>query len=443
MELPHTIEDFSSQHHTDKSPGMLSLHDLVKYGKLLGVSELEFSDDISMREFKSELEKHILEEVHPYRIYESGRAKDQWITYLPDETKKDKRRQIKRNGYDKLCEAVIQFYLEQYHIDMRLDELFEDWVLFRRNETSAKAGTIRKDVSLWRTHCRRVKIERTALGDMKVNEVTPKHLYSFFRRLTKDRAYTRRTIANIRGVLNGMFSYAVERDIVSANPVRDVDLKRMTYKPEMSKSEEVFSFEEAQKLLAVLRTVDDDPYALAIRLDFNLFIRFGEIAGLKWENVDFENRLVYICHQITYEPEMNDDLSFTEKKMVTEGYLKGCTSQGYRTEPLTDEAIEVLNKAKALNPDSEYVFFPSSRPLLNMTFNKRLRKYCDEAGIPYRSSHKIRFYAASTAYNGQNLAQLSKMMGHSQVSTTMHYLRDAGNKDDYTSLFSRLGTQTT
>lgn len=259
--------------------------------------------------------------------------------YLPDETKKDKRRQIKRNGYDRLCEAVIQFYLEQYHIDMRLDELFEDWVLFRRDETSTKAGTIHKDVSLWRTHCRRVKIDRTALGDMKVNEVTPKHFYSFFRKLTKDRAYTRRTIANIRGVLNGMFSYAVERDIVSANPVRDVDLKRMTYKPEMSKSEEVSSFEEAQKLLAVLRTVDDDPYALAIRLDFNLFIRFGEIAGLKWENVNLENRLVYICHQITYEPEMNDDLSFTEKRMVTERYLKGCTSQGYRTEPLTDEAI--------------------------------------------------------------------------------------------------------
>ena len=52
------------------------------------MSELEFSDDMSMREFKSELEKHILEEVHSYKIYESGRAKDQWITYLPDETKK-------------------------------------------------------------------------------------------------------------------------------------------------------------------------------------------------------------------------------------------------------------------------------------------------------------------------------------------------------------------
>ena len=129
--------------------GMLSLHDLVNYGKILGVSELEFSDDMSMREFKSELEKHILEEVHPYKIYESGRAKDQWITYLPDETKRDKRRQIKRNGYDNICKAVIEFYLEQYHLDMILDELFEDWARFRRDETAAKPGSVRKYVSRW------------------------------------------------------------------------------------------------------------------------------------------------------------------------------------------------------------------------------------------------------------------------------------------------------
>ena len=46
---------------TIDSQGMLGLHDLVRYTKLLGVSELEFSDDISMRKFKSKLEKHILE----------------------------------------------------------------------------------------------------------------------------------------------------------------------------------------------------------------------------------------------------------------------------------------------------------------------------------------------------------------------------------------------
>ena len=97
--------------------------------------------------------------------------------------------------------------------------------------------------------------------------------------------------------------------------------------------------------------------------------------------------------------------------MVTEDYLKGCTAQGYRTEYLTDETIDILKKAKALNPDGEYVFMPNGRPIITLTFNKRLKRYCEAAGVPYHSSHKIRFYACSAAYNGENLAQVSKMMG--------------------------------
>lgn len=82
-----------------------------------------------------------------------------------------------------------------------------------------------------------------------------------------------------------MLGYAVERGILSGTPVRDVDLKRLAYKPVPDKSGEVFSEDEAEKLLMYLETLDDDPYALAIRLDFNLFVRIGEIEGLMWECV--------------------------------------------------------------------------------------------------------------------------------------------------------------
>ena len=115
--------------------GNLSLPDLLPYAKLLNISMREFSEDLSMREFKNKLEEHILKEVHPYRLYESGRKKGQWITYLPDPTKKDKRRQIKRNSYEALCEAVISFYKDQSLNDMTLDELFERWVIFRRDKS--------------------------------------------------------------------------------------------------------------------------------------------------------------------------------------------------------------------------------------------------------------------------------------------------------------------
>lgn len=240
-----------------------------------------------------------------------------------------------------------------------------------------------------------------------------------------------------------MFSYAVEQNIIQTNPTRELNLKRLTFKPVPDKSEDVFKTCDVEKLFKVLNEADDDPYALAIMLDFNLFARVGEIAAIKWENVDIENRDLYICNQITYEPELNDDLAFSDKVMVTEGYLKGCTSQGYRHEYLTNEAIRVLVKARALDPDGEFVFMPYGKPIITTTFNKRLRKYCNKAGIEYHSSHKIRFYAASTAYNGKNLTQISKMMGHSNTATTLHYLRDTIQDGDISELFENLGSGNT
>ena len=422
---------------TDK-PSIFRLQDLLRCAKLLGVSEYEFSDNKTMRQINQELMEHILTEVHPYKIYQSGKE-GRWFTYIHDPSRPRNRKLIKRTSYEAICETLVEHYRKKLHMDMKMRELFDDWAIFRRDETSAKAGTVRKDVGMWRTHIQKVMVDRKQLGNYKVCDITPGLLYSFFRAITKDRELTRQMVNNIRGVLSGMMSYAVERGIIQANPVRDVDISRLSYKPVPDKSDDVFSSDEAEKLLMYLENITDEPYALAIRLDFNLFIRVGELTGLMWDNVDLDKREVYICHQVTYEPDLKDDLTFTSKKQVMERYLKGCTSQGYRREYLTDEAVEILKLAKKLNPDGEFVFMPNQKPMLTLTFNKRLRKYCREAGVPYRSSHKIRFYAASTAYDGQNLVTISRMMGHSQTSTTLHYLRNVDRNEDFSEVFSKLG----
>lgn len=151
------------------------------------------------------------------------------------------------------------------------------------------------------------------------------------------------------------------------------------------------------------------------------------------------NRSVYLNSQITQEPTLNDDLSFSHKEIKVESYIKGCTSHGYRKEYLTDNAVEILQKAKELNPDGEFIFMPYGRPMNTERFNIYLKRYCNAVGIPYHSSHKIRFYSASVAYNGHNLATISKMMGHSQTATTMHYLRDVMQVDDLAETFKNLG----
>lgn len=127
------------------------------------------------------------------------------------------------------------------------------------------------------------------------------------------------------------------------------------------------------------------------------------------------------------------------KTIISKGLQSFRTSKGFRKQYLTDEAIAILEKARLLNPNGTFVFEPNGRIMTTDSFNRRLRKYCRECGITYHSSHKIRFYNASTAYNGENLTTISKLMGHSEVATTLHYLRNTNQNTDDVTAFQNLG----
>ena len=122
----------------DTNKSLLRLHDSISCGMMFDNSISDLSENEHMREFKKDVEKRIIEEVHPYRIYESGTRPGIWYTHLPDPTRSEKRRKIMRQSYEDICKAVIDFYHEQYHLDITLEELFDDWAIFRRDETSEK-----------------------------------------------------------------------------------------------------------------------------------------------------------------------------------------------------------------------------------------------------------------------------------------------------------------
>lgn len=414
----------------------ITISELNDICKCVNMSLDEVSEDKTMKEIQKDLENIILETYHKYQIYFS-KSDSTWRTYISDDTKTSKRKLLKRKNKEDLLKFLVDYYnklyLDKSRKNTKLRELYKEWMIYRRDETSAKSGTIRKNKMEWNKF-----YENSVLADMKVTDIKPIDLIRFFRKLTKDRTYTRKCVTNMRSLLSGIFSYAVEEEIITHNPILDVDFKKFSYKPVENQSDNVFKKEEVEKLLPYLRNINE-PYSLAIQLAFCLFIRIGELKALTWENINLVNRSVYLNSQITQEPILNDDLSFSHKEIKVENYIKGCTSHGYRKEYLTDNALEVLKKAKELNPDGKFVFMPYGRPMNTERFNIYLKRYCNAVGIPYHSSHKIRFYSASVAYNGHNLASISKMMGHSQTATTMHYLRDVMQEDNLAETFKNLG----
>lgn len=91
----------------------------------------------------------------------------------------------------------------------------------------------------------------------------------------------------------------------------------------------------------------------------------------------------------------------------------------------------ILEKIKKLNPDGEYIFLQENgKQIQTCTYNRHLMKFCEEAGIEFHSSHKIRFTSTSILYDGTNLAMLSELLGHTTTQMTLHYFRNILGKEE-------------
>src|SRR5699024_1151538 len=153
--------------------------------------------------------------------------------------KPNKHRPIKRKSKENLEKEIVRFYIEKQKIENRenitLEELYTEWLLYKRDYTSVKAKTIQEYVSEWNRF-----FKDTNLAKMKIGEIKSITLMRFFREATKERQHTHKRISNARSVLNAIMSYAIEEEIISHNPVSDVNFKQFTYKPVEEQSDNVF-----------------------------------------------------------------------------------------------------------------------------------------------------------------------------------------------------------
>jgi integrase len=118
--------------------------------------------------------------------------------------------------------------------------------------------------------------------------------------------------------------------------------------------------------------------------------------------------------------------------------VKGYAEQGYRYIPLTPKAQEILERVKLQNPDGKYIFMRNGRQIYTARFNEHLVKYCNEIGIEPRTSHKIRFTVASLLYlNGMPLQDLQRLLGHTSLQMTLHYIRNVTNTETASNLMEK------
>jgi len=147
------------------------------------------------------------------------------------------------------------------------------------------------------------------------------------------------------------------------------------------------------EILSIIHTDLPPLEKAAIWLLMATGIRIGEAAPIKWGDIE-------------------------------DGYLKVEGKTGFRLVPLPQEALHALIALGAVKPSAKLT---PSRPFPFTTnyLGRRVRKALAQAGIrgPKAGPHTLRHtFATHYLRNGGDLASLSQILGHQNITTTMRYL---------------------
>lgn len=142
-------------------------------------------------------------------------------------------------------------------------------------------------------------------------------------------------------------------------------------------------------------------------------LRSGEAYALTWDNVDFENKRIYIVSNWTAK----DDYHETKNRRN-------------RVVPINSELLTFLIELKAVRENEKYVL-PHLKEWTIGSQAQILRRFATEIGLRQINFHALRasFITICMLHNVPTV-KVQAMVGHQRMDTTMRYVRLIGSDLD-------------
>ena len=144
-------------------------------------------------------------------------------------------------------------------------------------------------------------------------------------------------------------------------------------------------------------------------------IRIGEICGLKWGDIDFDNGLIHIrrtverIHNLDYRSQLKTKVVISTPK----------TDNSARIIPLPVFVMEYLEKLR--KSDEKYVLTSSTKNTEPHTYYSRYKTFLRKNKIGDYTFHELRHtFATQCVEKGFDIKSLSEILGHADIKTTMN-----------------------
>ena len=269
----------------------------------------------------------------------------------------------------------------------------------------AEHGLAKSTYKRYLSCCNRLKKD---LGALQVQKIQPYALENYFANLQKE-GLKPNTLKKHRMVVQQIFSFAKELQVVSSMPVPKLKISDGTGGNE----HETWNATELHHFLLQL---DQQPLYIPVLLAGMLGMRAGEIAGLKWKDIDFDKKTLYVRRAKSY------DGSFTKTK--NKSSRRPLALSSFIVEKLKMQQLRQKKLKLSYGPSyfkSDFVCTledgtPITTNYISKTFPRKVKQY----NFPSIRFHDLRHSFATIALsNGIHPKIVQEILGHSDIKITL------------------------
>ena len=289
---------------------------------------------------------------------------------------------------------------------------------------------------------------RDGFGKEKIGKIRYSDVKKFYYDLMKERGIKPRTLDGVNTVLHSTFKMAVRDEVIRSNPTEGVmaEIKKSDLWVKTRKS--ALTVPEQKELVSFMEDNHQfKGWVPVITVLLGTGMRIGECLGLRWEDIDLDNRIISVNHNLV---DFQDrDLKKQVRKIQTTK-----TRAGIRSIPMIDEVYEAfitefeLQSAigfceEEIDGYSGFIFTTTdqklmSRSAVNNALHRIVKQHNEEEEkkakaegrepilLPMFSAHQLRHtFCTRFCENETNLKVIQSIMGHSDITTTMDIYADA------------------
>ena len=284
---------------------------------------------------------------------------------------------------------------------------------------------------------------RNSFGNSPIREIKYSDVLLFYHSLLYDKGMLINTLESIHSVIHPTLELAVRDNIIRNNPSDGVmaEIKKKNIKKHSSMRHAL----TLEQQVAFIRYVTNSPIFYRWGPLFTVMLgtggRVGEIIGLRWDDVDMENRMIEINHSVTYYPRSDNSYKCEYEVSLPK------TEAGIRTIPMLDEVYEALLEEKyyqeesgfdqvVINGMTGFIFQNRFGYLHNpAAINRAIKRIVDNYNaeeivkaekakrkpiiLPYFSCHILRHtFCTRFCENETNIKVIQSIMGHADIQTT-------------------------